>query len=55
MQTNNLLPQQAIDEFKIIYLKKFGKKITDEQARVQAMQLYQLYDAVYRKRVKQKS
>lgn len=55
MQTNNLLPTEAIEEFKVIYFKRFGKKLTQEEAEQQALQLFYLYDAVYGKRITHRS
>lgn len=55
MPTNNLLPQEAIEEFKKIYFKAFGKELTQAEAQKHATDLFQLYDAVYGKRITQKS
>lgn len=54
MPTNNLLPPEAIEEFKVIYFKKLGKRLTQEEAEKHAIELFQLYDAVYGKRVTQR-
>lgn len=43
-----MLPDEAIDEFKEIYKKEFGEKLSDEEARRKAENLIKLFDAVYR-------
>lgn len=47
METNNMLPEQAIEEFKKLYLKRFKKELTDKEAAQRANNLFTLYIAVY--------
>jgi len=47
MQTNKILPQEAIDEFKKIYKKKFKKQLSNKEASFRANNLFGLYQAVY--------
>lgn len=49
MQTNNLLPQEAVDEFKKLYKKQFKKDLSDKEAAYRANNLFALYQAVYEK------
>lgn len=42
-----MLPQKAIQEFKIIYLKIFGVELSDEEATKKANNFVDLYKAVY--------
>ncbi len=42
-----MLPQEAIEEFKILYKKRFGMDLTDEEAKVRANNLFTLYKVVY--------
>lgn len=55
MQTSNLLPKEAIDEFKEIYKKKFGKELDDKEGSFRANNLFNLYLAIYGKRLTQNS
>ncbi len=41
-----MLPQQAIDEYKVLYKKRFGVILTDEEASFRANNLINLYKAV---------
>lgn len=41
-----MLPQEAIDEYKIIFKKKFGVELSDEEASLRANNLVNLYKAV---------
>ena len=41
------LSKEAIEEFKDIYCKKFGEKLSDEKAQELAERLVLLYKAVY--------
>lgn len=41
-----MLPQQAIDEYKILYKKRFGVVLSDEEASFRANNLVNLYKAV---------
>lgn len=47
MQTNRVLPEEAINEFKRLYKAKFNKELTDEEAIKRANNLFSLYEAVY--------
>lgn len=40
--------QEALDEFKAIYFKKCGKKLSDDKARSQATKLLRLMSVIYR-------
>lgn len=42
------LSKQAIDEYKAIYKKEFGKEITDAEAEEQGMKLLRLFKIIYR-------
>lgn len=42
-----MLPKEAIGEFKKIYLKRFGIRLTDAEASFRANNLINLYKAVY--------
>ncbi len=54
METSNLLPKDAVDEFKQLYKKLFKKEISDEEANRRANNLFALYEAVYSKNKSQK-
>ena len=41
------LSKEAVEEFKDIYYKKFGEKLSDEKAQELAERLVLLYKAVY--------
>lgn len=43
----NMLPKEAIDEFKAIYKKEFGEEISDSEAYEKGLRLIQLIKAVY--------
>jgi len=43
----NMLPQEAIDEYKKLYEKRFGIKLSDEEAVFRANNLVKLYTAIY--------
>ncbi len=43
-----MLSQKAIDEYKTIYKKEFGKDITDAEAAEQGMKLLRLFKIIYR-------
>jgi len=47
MEANKKLPKQAIEEFKKLYVKKFKKELSDEEATRKANNLFALYIAVY--------
>ena len=47
METNNALPRQAIEEFKMLYKKRFRKDLDDKEASFKANNLFNLYVAVY--------
>lgn len=51
---NNLLPKEAVNEFKELYRKLFKKELNDEEASRRANNLYALYEAVYSKNKNQK-
>ena len=42
------LSQKAIDEFKVIYFKKFGVDLTDEQANELGVELLEFFKLIYR-------
>lgn len=42
-----MLPQEAIEEYKKLYEKRFGIKLSDEEATLRANNLVKLYKAVY--------
>jgi hypothetical protein len=42
------LSKEAIEEYKQIYKKNFGKDISDEEAREQGENLIELFRAIYR-------
>ena len=42
-----MLPQEAIEEYKKLYEKRFGIKLSDEEAVFRANNLVKLYKAVY--------
>jgi len=42
-----MLPQEAIEEYKKLYEKRFGVKLSDEEATLRANNLVKLYTAVY--------
>ena len=44
-----MLPPEAIEEFKILYHKRFGEQVSDQEAMVMAEKLLDLFRAVYRK------
>lgn len=42
-----MLPQEALEEYKKLYEKRFGIKLSDEEAVFRANNLVKLYTAVY--------
>ena len=44
-----MLPPEAIEEFKILYHKRFGEEVSDQEAAVMTERLLDLFRAVYRK------
>ena len=42
-----MLPKEAIEEFKKLYLRKYGIRLTDAEASFRANNLFSLYEAVY--------
>jgi len=42
-----MLPEEAIKEYKILYEKRFGVELTDEEAAFRANNLLTLYKVVY--------
>lgn len=42
------LSKQAIDEFKTIYLKKYGVQLTDEQANELGVELLEFFKLIYK-------
>ena len=42
-----MLPQEAIEEYKILYQKRFGIELTDEEAILRSNNLLTLYKVVY--------
>ena len=55
MQTTKLLPEEAINEFKMLYKAKFNKELSNEEAINRANNLFRLYQAVYGKSIVKKS
>ena len=45
-----MLPEEAIKEYKILYEKRFGVELTDEEAAFRANNLLTLYKVVYSER-----
>jgi hypothetical protein len=45
-----MLPEEAIKEYKILYAKRFGVELTDEEAVFRANNLVNLYTVVYSER-----
>ena len=44
------LPRGAVEEFKTIYEKEFGKMLTDEKASELALDVYEFFKIVTRKK-----
>lgn len=44
---DNMLPKEAIEEFKEIFRKKYGKELSEEEARKMAEHFFGLYCAIY--------
>ena len=42
-----MLPEEAIKEYKLLYKKRFGVDLSDDEARRRAENLVKLYKAVY--------
>ena len=42
-----MLPQEAIEEYKKLYKKRFGILLSDEEAAIRANNLVKLYKVVY--------
>ncbi len=42
-----MLPQEAIQEFKELYEKRYGVKLSDEEASLRANNLFKLYKITY--------
>lgn len=42
-----MLPKEAIEEFKVLYEKNYGVKLSDEEAGRRANNFVALYEAVY--------
>jgi len=42
-----MLPKEAIEEFKVLYEKNYGVKLSDKEASRRANNFVALYDAVY--------
>lgn len=55
METSNILPKEAVDEFKVLYKKKFNKDLSAHEAAYRANNLFGLYEAVYGKILDRKS
>ncbi len=49
-----MLPKEAIEEYKKLYEKRFGIKLSDEEAVIRANNLVNLYKVVYGLSVKVK-
>ena len=43
-----MISEQALKEFKTIWLEEFGEKITDKKALEEAVALLTMFDAIYR-------
>lgn len=43
-----MLPKKAIDEYKAIYKKHFGKDISDSEAEEQGMRLLRIFQIIYK-------
>jgi hypothetical protein len=48
-----MLPKEAISEYKELYKKLFGVELSDEEASFRANNLVNLFEAVYKKSIKQ--
>lgn len=46
MQRTSILPKQAVEEFRSIYSKQIGKKLSIEEAQVKAENFIQLFEIV---------
>lgn len=44
-----MLPKKAVQEFKILYKKRYGVELSDEEALFRANNLVDLYAVVYKK------
>lgn len=42
-----MLPEKAIQEFKELYKKRFGKELSDQEASYRANNLFNLYKVTY--------
>jgi hypothetical protein len=42
-----MLPQEAIEQFKELYLKRYGVKLSNEEASYRANNLFNLYKITY--------
>lgn|GEM_PF-719170 len=42
-----MLPEEAIEEFKDIYFRLYGMRLSDAEARRRAENIVRLYEAVY--------
>lgn len=42
-----MLPKEAIEEYKKLYEKRFGIKLSDEEAIIRANNLIKLYKVIY--------
>ena len=48
MGTNKpMLPKEAINQFKKIYMETYHKELSDQEATLKANNLFELYKAVY--------
>jgi hypothetical protein len=43
-----MVSEQALKEFKMIWLEEFGEEITDKKALEEAVALLTMFDAIYR-------
>lgn len=43
-----MISEQALQEFKVIWKKEFDQDISDKEAAEQALNLLNLFDAIYR-------
>ncbi len=48
METNKVLPKEAVEEFKKLYEARFNKCLSEDEAVRRANNLFALYQAVYR-------
>ena len=47
IKNSKMLPKKAVDEFKVLYEKNYGLKLSDEEASRRANNLVALFEVVY--------